>query len=124
MEKKKYTQGDMEMWIKHLISELPKHDTPSEDTMKEIQQIHKAINEIPKNMGCAAHAKRIEALEEAIYGDEDKQIVGMKQQVNEMHAFFTGAKGMNKFIVSIFGALVIISGGLIALKKAAVLFFK
>lgn len=135
MDKKVYSQEEMEMWIKHLIKQLPPHinGEPSQKTLDGLTELRVKIDDIPKNLGCKAHSNRLEKLENAIYGDRDddesfgmraqmrlmsKQLTEMQSVVNEMYIFFNGTKGTSKLIVYVFSGISVISAGIFALMKA------
>ena len=110
-EKKVYSQSEMEKWIKHLISEMPKHKT-SDETRQEFSKIYKALNDLPKKLGCGEHSVMLDRHEKAIYGDEhDKTSPGMKVQLDEMHKFFIGARGSSKLVIYFFGGVGTIAFG-------------
>jgi len=119
-EPKVYSKEEMEMWIKVLAKEIPVHQT-SPETQAKFDKLYTVIHKLEKSLSCAAHTKMIDRHEKAIFGDRtDDTNPGMKIQVDEIHKFFIGAKGMSKLIVWTFGGFGAIAAGAIAIRT----FFK
>lgn len=117
-DKKVYSKEEMEMWIKVLVKEMPKHDTPSGETRKEIAKINNTLKDLNINSKCVNHEQRLYKMEIAIYGDKkDDTNPGMKVQLDDIHKFFISATGARKIIMYFFGGIATITAGFIAFRE-------
>lgn len=68
---------------------------------------------IPHETAPATH-KRLERLECAIFGSEEDGEIGMKEKIDKIYEFFTGASFARKILIGIFIGMGTIAGGILA----------
>lgn len=84
----------------------------TQDDINKAIEFGKRIS-IPHETAPATH-KRLERLECAIFGNEDEGEIGMKEKIDKIYEFFTGASFARKILIGFFVAIGTVAGGILA----------